>query len=86
MLFHLCGRSKVGLGELNAYPSLPITLRTFGSNSYHSPVNRYFLGLVHKRRLDKIVFSQLVLFIFWGQKDLRAKQKEHKPRKTSRDL
>ena len=50
MLFNFCGSSKVCFGELNAYPGLPITLRTFWSNPYHFSVDRYFLGLVHERQ------------------------------------
>ena len=50
MLFNFCGGSKVGFGELNAYPSLPITLRTFGSDPHHFSVDRGLLGLVHERQ------------------------------------
>ena len=50
MFFNYFGSSKVRFGELNAYPGLSITLRTFWSNPYHFAVDRDFLGLVHERQ------------------------------------
>ena len=63
MLFNFCGGSEVGFGELNAYSSLPITLRTFWSNPHHFSVDRDFLGLAHELQQDKYFLTQHILLV-----------------------
>ena len=76
MLLNFCGSSKVRFRELNAYPSLPITLRIFWSYPNYFSVDRDFLGLVHQRQQDEYLLSELLLLVR-GDKKTAAPNEGH---------